>query len=63
MARKKPTGGEGNREADRRYREGVKKSVRKTSESEREERARDMDEDEVHSARGAEEKGRSRARH
>lgn len=61
MARK-PTGGEGNREADRRYREGVKKSVEETSESGRAERARDLDEDEIHSARGAEEKGRSRAR-
>ncbi len=62
MARK-PTGGEGDREADRRYREHVKDSVRKSSESERAERARDMDEDEVDAAHSAEEKGRSRARH
>jgi hypothetical protein len=62
MARK-PTGGEGNREADRRYREHVEKSVRKTPEADRAERARDMDEEEVDSARSAEEKGRSRARH
>lgn len=62
MARK-PTGGEGDRESDRRYREHLKKSVDETTEAERAERARDLDEDEQESVRNAEEKGRSRARH
>lgn len=61
MARK-TTGGEGNRKADRRYREGVKRTVKGTSESGRARKARDMTEDELERARGAEEKGRSRAR-
>lgn len=59
---RKTTGGEGNRKADRRYREGVKKTVEGTSESERAEKARDVSEDELEQARSAEEKGRSRAR-
>src|SRR5690606_25291082 len=35
-------GGEGNREADRRYREGVRRTVDDTSEEERSEQARDL---------------------
>lgn len=58
----KPQGGEGNRKADRRYREGVKRTVENTSESERERKARDLSEDELHEAQRAEEKGRSRGR-
>lgn len=58
----KSKGGEGNRRADRRYREGVRKSVRNTPESERERQARDLTPDELEEAKSAEEKGRSRAR-
>jgi signal transduction histidine kinase len=58
----KSRGGEGNRKADRRYREGVKKTVKNTSESERERKARDLTEGELEESRSAEEKGRSRAR-
>ncbi|HET6630352.1 MAG TPA: hypothetical protein VFG91_11310 [Woeseiaceae bacterium] len=58
----KTQGGEGNRKADRRYREGVRHTVEKTSESERERKARDVGEDELHEAQQAEEKGRSRGR-
>lgn len=61
MARK-TSGGEGNRTADRRYREGVKRTVKGTSEAERARKARDLSEDELEEAKGAEEKGRSRAR-
>jgi hypothetical protein len=59
----KSQGGEGNRKADRRYREGVKRTVDNTSESERENKARDLSDDELHEAQRAEEKGRSRGRH
>ena len=59
----KSQGGEGNRKADRRYREGVKRTVETTSESERENKARDLSDDELHEAQRAEEKGRSRGRH
>ncbi len=55
--------GEGNRKADRRYRKGVRESVESTSESERERKARDLSEEELREAQGAEEKGRSRRRH
>lgn len=55
--------GEGNRKADRRYRKGVQESVENTSESEREQKARDLSEDELQEARSAEEKGRARRRH
>lgn len=60
---RKTQGGEGNRKADRRYREGVKRTVKNTSEQERERRARDIGEDELEEAQQAEEKGRSRGRH
>lgn len=55
-------GGEGNRKADRRYREGVRKTVKGTSETERAKQARDMTEEELEAAKVAEEKGKSRAR-
>ncbi len=51
--------GEGNREADRRYRRGVKKTVENTSEAERERLAkRPVSDDD----KTAEEQARSRAR-
>ena len=54
--------GEGNREADQRYREGVRETVEETSEEERAEKARDLSEKELEHARQAEDKGKSRAR-
>jgi hypothetical protein len=54
--------GEGNREADRRYRKGVQETVRETTEEEREENARDLSGDELEEAREAEERGRGHAR-
>lgn len=55
-------GGEGNREADRRYREHVKETVKDTSESERSKKARDLTPEELAEAREAEEKGKRQAR-
>ena len=55
--------GEGNRDADRRYREGVKKTVEETSEEGRAEEALDLSDDELHEAEDAEEEGREHARH
>lgn len=55
-------GGEGNREADRRYRKGVEETVKKTSEEERSKRARNLSREDLDKARQAEEKGKSRAR-
>lgn len=60
MSQRKP--GEGNRAADRRYREGVRETVEKTSDKDRAEKARDVRKDELEDARRAEDKGRSRAR-
>ncbi|HUD95983.1 MAG TPA: hypothetical protein VMO24_00465 [Woeseiaceae bacterium] len=60
--KRKDNGGEGNREADRRYREGVSETVKKTSDEERSKKARDVSRDELEKARKAEEKGKSRAR-
>jgi hypothetical protein len=54
--------GEGNREADRRYREGVKKTVDETTEEERADDARDMTPEQERDAQRAEEQGKSRAR-
>jgi hypothetical protein len=55
--------GEGNHDADRRYRKGVRKTVNETSEDERERLARKpMSKQERKEARSAEEKGSSRAR-
>lgn len=59
---KRDNGGEGNREADRRYRKGVDKTVEDTSASERSRKARDLSDEELRKARQAEEKGKSRAR-
>jgi hypothetical protein len=58
----KQNGGEGNREADRRYREHVSETVEKTSESERARKARDTDPEELEKDRKAEEEARSHAR-
>jgi hypothetical protein len=58
----KGKGGEGNREADRRYRKGVSETVEHTSEKERSEKARNMSGEVLDKARQAEEKGKSRAR-
>lgn len=55
-------GGEGNREADRRYRKGVKETVEDTTENERSEKARNVSGEQLKKARQAEEKGKSRAR-
>ncbi|MEX2124604.1 MAG: hypothetical protein WD795_11990 [Woeseia sp.] len=60
--KQKGNGGEGNREADRRYRKGVRETVKDTSASERSEKARDLSREELEQARLAEEKGKSRAR-
>jgi hypothetical protein len=54
--------GEGNRDADRRYRKGVQETVQETTEEEREQNARDISDDELEEAREAEERGRGRAR-
>ena len=43
--------GEGNREADRRYRQGVRETVRETTEEERARRARDLTPAEQEAAR------------
>lgn len=47
--------GEGNRDADRRYREGVRETVEQTTPEERARRARDMTPAELEAARAAEE--------
>jgi hypothetical protein len=54
--------GEGNREADRRYRRGVRETVEQTSEEERARRARDLTPEEQEAARRAEEEGKARKR-
>ena len=61
----KPThtaGNRENREAEERYRKGVRETTRELDEEAREKRARNIDEDELKEDRQAEEKGRSRAR-
>jgi len=58
----KGKGGEGNREADRRYRKGVRETVENTSKEERGKKARNMSREDLDKARQAEEKGKSRAR-
>ena len=55
-------GGEGNREADQRYRKGVRETVKKTTESERANRARDISREELGELQQAEAKGKSRSR-
>lgn len=54
--------GEGNREADRRYRRGVRDTVSETTEDERADRARDMTAEELEAARRAEEEGKAKGR-
>lgn len=54
--------GEGNREADRRYRKGVRKTVSETSEQERAEEARDLTGEERAEAEKAEQAGKAKAR-
>lgn len=54
--------GEGNPEADRRYREGVRQTVEDTSEAERADEARQLSDEDKAKARRAEEEGKSHAR-
>ena len=54
--------GEGNREADRRYRKGVRETVEETTEEERARRARDLPPDEQEAARAAEEQAKAKKR-
>ena len=54
--------GEGNREADRRYRRGVRETVEETTEEERARRARELTPDELEAARAAEEQGKAKKR-
>jgi hypothetical protein len=58
----KRKGGEGNREADRQYRKGVKRTVERTSGDERKRKARDLTPEELEDARMAEERAKSRSR-
>ena len=54
--------GEGNREADQRYRRGVRETVENTTAEERAERARDLSGEEQEAARAAEEAGKAKKR-
>ena len=54
--------GEGNREADRRYREAVKSTTEESTELERAKRAREMSPEELREARKAEKEGKARKR-
>jgi hypothetical protein len=54
--------GEGNRDADRRYRRGVRDTVDQTTEEERARRARNLTPEEKEAARRAEEEGKARKR-
>jgi hypothetical protein len=53
---------EGNKEADRRYRDGVKETFESTTEEERQRRARDLSCKDREVARRAEAEGKSKAR-
>lgn len=55
--------GEGNRDADRRYREGVQKTLDSTTAEERAEKAREMTPEEQREAEEAEREGKDHARH
>ena len=55
--------GEGNREADRRYREGVRKTIDRTTAEERAEQAREISPEEQKEAERAEREGKDHARH
>lgn len=54
--------GEGNREADRRYRQGVRETVEETTPEERARRAREITPEELEAARAAEEIGKAKKR-
>jgi hypothetical protein len=54
--------GEGNREADQRYRRGVRETVEETTEEERARQARDLTPDELQAARAAEEEAKAKKR-
>ena len=54
--------GEGNREADRRYRRGVRETVRETTEEERARNARDLTPEEQQEARHAASQGKAKKR-
>ena len=54
--------GEGNREADQRYRRGVRETVENTTAEERAQRARDLSPEEQEAARAAEEAGKAKKR-
>ena len=54
--------GEGNRDADRRYRRGVRETVSETTEEERERSARDLTPEEQEEARHAEEQAKAKKR-
>ena len=54
--------GEGNREADRRYRRGVRETVEETTPEERAQRARDLTPEEQDEARAAEEAAKAKKR-
>ncbi len=54
--------GEGNTEADRRYRRGVRETVKHTTAKERAEQARDLTPEEQREAERAETEGKSKAR-
>ena len=58
----KKSGGEGNRAADRRYRDGVADTVRATTEEERARRARDLDGSEKDDAESAADEAKQRAK-
>ena len=54
--------GEGNRQADRNYREGVREIVANTTAQERAKKARNIDSKQLDELKKAEEKGKSPAR-
>ncbi|MEQ8206488.1 MAG: hypothetical protein RIA65_09955 [Woeseia sp.] len=54
--------GEGNREADKRYRKNVRETVENTDADERAQQARDISQKDLNDAQEAEEKTRSPAR-
>jgi len=55
--------GEGNRDADRHYRDGVKNTVEHTTDQERAEKARNLTPEQRKAAERAEETGKSHAKH
>lgn len=62
MSKQKGKGGEGDREADREYREGVADTVKSTSKEERARKARKISDEELKKARKAEESAKRRAK-